>query len=263
MKGQYPFWRPFLVLFLLGFIGVLSLTFTLGGQMDEIRALYPDLADLSPAALVSLVLGQPTAMVLVAAAVGCLLAPRVGLVSLFYEWAAFGRGIGTRLRPHLRSALLLGLLFAGAALAMDAAFLPAMGEAFAALTPASEQGLAQLGTGVLYGGITEEILLRWGMMSLLVWVGARLAGRRQAEPPPAVAWTAIVLAAVLFGVGHLPAVSALVPLNTAIIVRTILINALGGVIFGWLFWRRNLEAAMVAHASTHLGFFFVGLLGVF
>jgi membrane protease YdiL (CAAX protease family) len=38
-------------------------------------------------------------------------------------------------------------------------------------------------------------------------------------------------------------------------VRTVLLNALGGVLFGWLFWRRSLEVAMVAHAAFHVGLF--------
>jgi membrane protease YdiL (CAAX protease family) len=32
------------------------------------------------------------------------------------------------------------------------------------------------------------------------------------------------------------------------------LNAIGGIVFGWLYWRRSLEAAMVAHASAHVGF---------
>jgi membrane protease YdiL (CAAX protease family) len=29
-------------------------------------------------------------------------------------------------------------------------------------------------------------------------------------------------------------------------------NSLPGMLFGWLFWRRGLEAAMIAHALAHL-----------
>jgi hypothetical protein len=51
----------------------------------------------------------------------------------------------------------------------------------------------------------------------------------------------------------------MVALTPLIIIRTILLNALGGVLFGWLFWRRSLEVAMVAHATTHVGFFFINV----
>lgn len=108
----------------------------------------------------------------------------------------------------------------------------------------------------------EELLLRWGMMTLLLWIGWRVVLRGQGRPGPALVWTANILAALLFGIGHLPALAAMVTLTPLIVVRTVLLNALGGVIFGWLFWRRNLETAMVAHAATHVGFFVVnaGLL---
>jgi membrane protease YdiL (CAAX protease family) len=36
------------------------------------------------------------------------------------------------------------------------------------------------------------------------------------------------------------------------VARTVLLNAVVGVLFGWLYWRRSLEAAMVAHAAFHL-----------
>jgi membrane protease YdiL (CAAX protease family) len=34
-----------------------------------------------------------------------------------------------------------------------------------------------------------------------------------------------------------------------------MLNAAGGILFGWLFWRRNLETAMVSHAAVHVAFF--------
>jgi membrane protease YdiL (CAAX protease family) len=35
-------------------------------------------------------------------------------------------------------------------------------------------------------------------------------------------------------------------------------NTSFGLLFGWLFWRRGLESAMVAHGLTHLVSHFVG-----
>ena len=56
----------------------------------------------------------------------------------------------------------------------------------------------------------------------------------------------------LFGLGHLPALAQSVTLTPALVARTVLLNAVAGVLFGWLYWRRSLEAAMVAHASFHV-----------
>lgn len=66
-------------------------------------------------------------------------------------------------------------------------------------------------------------------------------------------WGALALTAVLFGVLHLRAVAGLAPLSAPLVARTVLLNALGGLVYGWLFWRRGLEAAMLAHAATHVG----------
>ena len=59
-----------------------------------------------------------------------------------------------------------------------------------------------LALGVLYGGLAEEVMMRWGLMSAVLFALTRVAGR----------------------------------------------------VYGWLFWRRGLEASMASHASTHLGF---------
>jgi membrane protease YdiL (CAAX protease family) len=46
------------------------------------------------------------------------------------------------------------------------------------------------------------------------------------------------------------------------VARTVLLNAVAGVLFGWLYWRGRLEAAMVAHASFHVPLVILSLLQV-
>lgn len=261
-KQKYPFWKPFLALFLLGLLGVTSLLFHIIPQIDQMVELFPELAATPVQLLIALQLIQTSVLVLIATVVGCLLAPRVGLVSFIYEKAAYGKPVLSRIKPQLLLAFVLGLIFAVVAIVLDLAFLPFMGEEYLALEAQDANLFSQLGLGLLYGGITEEILLRWGFMSFLVWFGWLLLRRSGSHPPRGLVWTGIILSAVLFGIGHLPAMATLVPLNTVIIIRTVLLNAIGGLIFGWLFWRRSLEAAMVAHASTHVGFFFAGVLSM-
>jgi membrane protease YdiL (CAAX protease family) len=122
--------------------------------------------------------------------------------------------------------------------------------------------LAYVPVRFLYGGITEELMLRFGLMSVLAFVGWRITGRRADGPQPGVVRAAIVIAAVLFGLGHLPALAQSADLTPALVVRTVLLNAVAGVLFGWLYWRRSLEAAMVAHASFHVPLVFLSLVQV-
>jgi len=71
-------------------------------------------------------------------------------------------------------------------------------------------------------------------------------------PSAAAFWAANLLAAILFGLGHLPATAALVPLSKIVVLRAVVLNGFAGIIFGYLYWKRGLESAMVAHFSCDL-----------
>ncbi len=263
MANKYPFWKPFLVLSAIGLIGVLSLLWQLLPQLDQTLAALPEAPDLPVSLLVILSLLQSAILVLVAVAIGCLTAPRVGLVSLIYEKSAYGTEVLTRLKQHLGRAAILGLAFAVVAVLFDLMVMPFAGSEISNIDAGESGLLGQLGLGLLYGGITEELLLRWGVMSLLVWLGWKLFQRSAGKPGPVLIWSCNIIAAILFGLGHLPALAAVVPLTTVLVLRTVFLNALGGVVFGWLFWRHSLEVAMVAHAFTHIGFFVIRVIAIY
>jgi len=136
-------------------------------------------------------------------------------------------------------------------------FQPAMmnelGDSATALNLQTSQPAAWKGfLASFYGGIAEEIFLRLFVMSFLVWLGHFLSKKADGKPTGGVFWTANLLAAVLFGLGHLPATSLLIPITPLIIVRAILLNGLIGVVCGWLYWKHGLESAMIAHFSADL-----------
>lgn len=255
--SQIHFGKTFLALCGLGLPGILSLIPVIIGQID---ALPPELAEMPSALVVALSLLNPLILLLIAVLVGTLLARRVGLRSLVAEKVSHGTPIWPQLRPHLPMAFGIGVLFAVVVLGLDQLMNPFADTELVTETATMAGLFSQLLLGLLYGGIVEELLLRWGVMSLLVWIGWRLFQRGQGQAHPALVWAAITLAAVLFGIGHLPAMAGMVELTPLIIFRTILLNALGGLLFGWLYWKRSLEAAMVAHAAAHVGFFVVNVV---
>ena len=112
-----------------------------------------------------------------------------------------------------------------------------------------------LGLGVTYGAITEELLMRWGLMSgIMLWL-MKYVSRANA------AVIALSFAALLFAAGHLPAlVASGIELTPALLIRIFVINAGLGAWFGWLYFRENLEAAMAAHGGFHIGAFVIGWL---
>lgn len=98
-----------------------------------------------------------------------------------------------------------------------------------------------------YGGITEELLLRLFLMTLITWLLWK-AGLRAGEHPASGAfWGAIALSALLFGVGHFPAAAAIWTLTPMVIARTLVLNSLMGIAFGFLYWQWGLEYAMLSH----------------
>lgn len=110
---------------------------------------------------------------------------------------------------------------------------------------------------LLYGGVVEEVLFRWGLMSMLVWAGIALTGKADVF----VMWSAIMLTGLLFGLGHIPAYINYGCKSTPVLLLGILgLNMLASLIFGWLFWLHGLEAAMFAHAFLHLVWYPIDVL---
>jgi hypothetical protein len=103
-----------------------------------------------------------------------------------------------------------------------------------------------------YGGIGEEIQLRLFFMSLLAWLGSFISRTPEGKPSNAIFWIANILAAVIFGVGHFQSVALFVPLTALVMFRTVLLNAIIGIICGWLYQKRGLESAMISHFSADI-----------
>jgi hypothetical protein len=260
-----PFGSRWLRAMVLGLPGIA----VLGVQFSVPQsALPPGLRDAAPVVVALLTVLNPLLLLGVAAAVGAAVAPATGLCSV--AASAWRRQPGepaawARLAPHLPAAIAWGLAVAVLLHLADRAFTPLLGEQWAAVQARAEGpvSLGGLAAGVLYGGFTEEVMMRWGVMGLVVWLGLRLSRQRdraaaQGGPPPApgaaVAWVGILVAALLFGAAHLPAVAVLSEVTPLLVVRTVGLNMIGGIVYGWLFWRRNLESAIAAHAATHVGF---------
>ena len=97
-------------------------------------------------------------------------------------------------------------------------------------------------------GITEETLFRLFGLSLLAWLGGLLFHDPDGRPNLIIFWAANILFALAFGAAHLPTEAAIgLPLNPLVITSTLVLNGLGGLIFGWLFWTFGLESAVLAH----------------
>lgn len=233
------FWTPLAA----GWLGVASLPLIVVPILHARMAAGPAPA-LSLPAMAALSLIQPALLVAVGAALGAVFAPRLGFASHLA-----GVNVRASLLRELPLAIASGLVMGAAIVAVDRLV---FGTGYAG---APRRGIAvDLLAGVLYGGLAEEVTMRWGLLSLLARIGARLFDRSLDVPSPPVTIASIVVVTLIFAAGHLPAAAAMGPLGVAAIARVLLLNSVAGLLFGWLFWRRSLEAAMFAHASVHVVF---------
>lgn len=111
------------------------------------------------------------------------------------------------------------------------------------LNPAWWKGLL----ASFYGGFAEEMMMRLCLLTFLAWLGRALV-KDTGKPRSAIFWTANILIALVFGLGHLPATAAAgLPLTPLIVARALVLNGIAGIVFGWLYWYRGLGFAMLAH----------------
>ncbi|MCM3595118.1 CPBP family glutamic-type intramembrane protease [Metabacillus idriensis] len=103
--------------------------------------------------------------------------------------------------------------------------------------------------GALYGGVFEETMLRLFFVSLLVWVFIKILKRENST----FYWAAIIIAALLFALAHLPFTNLLFGgLTDLIIFRCFLLNGIGAIFFGYLYWKKGFEYAIVSHMFAHI-----------
>ena len=187
---------------------------------------------------------------------GLFFANRIGLGLPILEAKLQGESVASKVRAILPISIAIGVIASLLIIALDVfvfqtAMLKELGDKASALQtaqPAAWQGFL----ASFYGGIVEEILLRLFLMSLLAWLGSFISKTVEGKPTSFVLWIANILAAILFGLGYLPATAILLPLTPLIITRAIVLNGLAGIGFGWLYWKRGLESAMIAHFSADI-----------
>jgi CAAX prenyl protease-like protein len=245
--------KLFAILWLAGMAGVLSILLI---DLSAVLANIPATAGLEmpfhPLLVKLLSVVQTAVLLSIAIFIGVQLAPLVGLSAPAAEALAKGNKFISALKPQVLPGLIAGFIAGVAILSSWLLFRPILPSVFVTRAERLNSSMP-LVTRLLYGGITEELLLRWGLMTLLLWAAWRIFQRGRSTPRAIYFVTAIVISSVVFGIGHLPVVSALeVDFTLPIVAFIVLANSLFGLIAGYLYWQKGLEAAIIAHMSTHI-----------
>jgi len=236
-------WPEFWVLWVAGMLGTIAVlpyvSTLLAEKLKEIPLPLP--------VILLLQLAQTAVLLALAVALGLYLAGRTGLSAPLVEAWLAKENVAERFKGILLPSVAWGTLVATLILIFEIAFFqPYLPAALRQAAPAAWQGLL----ASFYGGIVEEIFLRLFLLNLIAWLLIKMSKAPAGLLPPLTFWIANAIAALLFGLGHLPATKLLTPLTPILVGRALLLNGIAGVIFGYLFWKRGLESAILAHFSA-------------
>lgn len=233
-----------MTLFVMGIIGVLSILTMEISLPPEVLATLEDKFTTEQIKL--LILINPTIMLIVAVIIGASFYNKVNLKVPIIE---------NLIRKSNKDINLSGILKAGiVGGVMAGVLLSLMGMLSNSILPQEFLELGEnfkpgIASRFLYGGITEEILMRFGLMTFIVWIMLKIFK----ELKPKLYWYGIIISAIIFALGHFPIAFQILDNPSNVLLLYILIaNSVGGIIFGWLYWKKGLESAIIAHMFTHL-----------
>lgn len=249
-------WKVFLILWIAAIFSVIAiLPYSLSLQSNMLQSLK---LSIPLPVVITLQVLQNAILFGIAIFGGLFFASRAGLGAPILESFTRGETVADKVRAILPLSIILGVVSTLVVLGLEFFyFQPALAKQLSstasALNLRTSQPAAWKGfLASFYGGIAEEILLRLFVMSFFVWLGRFVSKTSDGKPTNVVFWTANILAAILFGLGHLPAMTLIVPITALVVVRTVVLNGLIGIACGWLYWKRGLEAAMISHFSADL-----------
>lgn len=194
------------ILCIIGFFAVIPYTLTLSGMGLDLKEL------LSTKMIASLIQNAMLYGLLIFT--GLYIARRIGLGVPILTGLFNKEEVGDKVREMLIPSLVIGAVGGGLVILLDTfVFGPALQNELKLLgitlsdsvNPPVWEGLL----ASLYGGINEEVLLRLFVMSLIGGLIALIFRKMDRKLPVGIFWIANILAAVLFGLGHLPTTAAI------------------------------------------------------
>ena len=199
---------------------------------------------------------QPAILVALAIWTGLALSKRMGVnVTPILTSTTWQKSI-----PLLFAALVTGVVAGLIMLAVhQLIFLPTTG--VPVNTIASLPFWLAMASALLYGGIVEELLLRLGLMTFLLWLGTKVQSSGESQPKVKIFWLVNLIVTIIFGLLHLVPTPLLmgITITPAVVVQALVLNSVG-LIFGWFYWHKGIETAITAHMGVHLGYTLMAIL---
>ncbi len=252
-RPRYP-WKIFWLLLVASIIGVVALLPYLIAFFHKVISTNP--LPMPLPVLMAVQIMQSAILFAAFISLGLVLAPRAGI-----EMPVLQRWFYNRAAPTAKNsagmAMFAGVAIAGILLvAFYGYFLPRIPDwpvGIEAAMPIWKRLLS-----CLYGAINEEIAARLFVLSLFLWLFRKIVRQQSPQASPIIFWIANAIVAALFALGHVPGAKIFLPMTSLVIVAVFTINGSASLLFGYLCWKRGLEAAMLAHFSADFTLHVIG-----
>lgn len=195
MKNMNKKIRLGIVLIIIGLIGITSILTMNLPIPPEVEGILKD--RFTPQQIKLLTLINPTIMLIVAVLIGTILYQKVNLKVPIIEKMIGVENDNLNISNILKYGVLGGVLSGILLSLVGLIFNPILPSEFLELGESIKPTLA---ARFLYGGLTEEILMRFGLMTLIVWLASKIFMGTK----PVVYWIGIVVASIIFALGHFP-----------------------------------------------------------
>ncbi len=188
-------------------------------------------------------------------ALGLLLSRRVKLGVPYVQAWIYDLTPESKLRSIAPSAVGWAVLISIAVFAIDAVFYFALNVAHPAPETHARIPPGDAWRGILlsfYAAIYEELKYRLFMMSLAAWILIKLFRAEEGRGRTIAFWIAVLASTAMFAWSHVTGIELFGPASPIVLFRTLLIILVPGLVFGYLFWKRGLEAAILCHFAVDI-----------
>lgn len=189
--------------------------------------------------------------------VGLKLGRGLGLGAPILTALAEGKGLASSWRQSLITGLIVGVVVGVVLLGIVLLLVPLLPKI--PFVAAAKVAIWKRMLACFYGGIFEELLMRFFLVTLIAWIASKLLKERGNVLTSRAFWIANILVAILFGLGHLPSASLVMPITPLVVAAALTLNGIAAIPFGLLYRKYGLESAIVAHFTADIVLYVVGV----
>ena len=172
--------------------------------------------------------------------IGLYLGKRVGMGAPLLESWLDGGIIRGRVVSILKLSLVLGIIVAGLKFFVDrfifSQFVPSL------LLQWKQIPFEFRWVIPFQQGIGDEISYRLFWMTILIWIIYKIQKPENNQPATLTFWIPILIVSVFSGLSPLFWGASLL-----ITLQYLFFSYIGGIVFGWLYWKKGIESAIIAH----------------